>query len=250
VWIAHVTHALGGRLYIPDYYLCRIRIMDAAEPKLQVEGFATYTDVQVSDLVPWTPLKAGYSHVDTDSALFILQRVAQQFLGVVASEASTLPDGEVTPVWKRAVEGLREICDTCDTAIFNIHWICPHCGFCVCPACYQMAWDLEEGYDVPSLSHRGWPPCTTGTLPHLPSSLIVAQIIPADVLSDVLLRMLKVCETHHIRQEVPRPLQTMIDLISRQTPQSRFHNSRKGKGSKHRSGRPSVCLICYYVIFC
>ena len=74
--------------------ICRIRIMDAAEPKLQVEGFATYTDVQVSDLVPWTPLKAGYSHVDTDSALFILQRVAQQFLGVVASEASTLPDGE------------------------------------------------------------------------------------------------------------------------------------------------------------
>ena len=78
----------------PVYSLCRIRIVDTAEPKLQVEGFANYTDVQVSDLVPWTPLKAGYSHVDTDSALFILQRVAQQFLGVVASEASTLPDGE------------------------------------------------------------------------------------------------------------------------------------------------------------
>ena len=51
----------------------------------------------------------------------------------------------MTPVWKRAVQGLREICDTCDTAIFNFHWICQHCGFCVCPACYQMAWDLEEG---------------------------------------------------------------------------------------------------------
>ena len=68
------------------------------------------------------------------------------------------------------------------------------------------------------------------------------------VLSDVLLRMLKVCETHHIKQEVPRPLQTMINLISRQTPQSRFHNSRKGKGSKHGSGRPSVCSICCYVL--
>ena len=59
-----------------------------------MEGFANYTDVQVADLVPWTPLKAGYSHMDSDSALFILQRVAAQFLGVVAAEASTLPDGE------------------------------------------------------------------------------------------------------------------------------------------------------------
>lgn len=59
-----------------------------------MEGFATYTDVQAADLVPWTPLKAGYSHMDAESALFILQRVAQQFLGVVAVEAATLPDGE------------------------------------------------------------------------------------------------------------------------------------------------------------
>lgn len=74
--------------------LHRIRIIEAVEPQLQVEGFATYTDVQAADLVPWTPLKAGYSHMDAESALFILQRVAQQFLGVVAAEAATLPDGE------------------------------------------------------------------------------------------------------------------------------------------------------------
>ena len=198
--------------------LRRIRIKDSAEPQLQVEGFANYADVLATDLVPWTPLKAGYSHMDADSALFILQRVAPQFVGVVSAEASTLPEGEgksrerergrgrgvqcvpplpVTPVWKRAVQGLREVCDTCDTAIFNFHWICPHCGFAVCPACYQMGWDLEEGadlstfepnsppsssagYDVPSSAHRSWPGCTSGALSHLPSSLIVAQIIPAD----------------------------------------------------------------------
>ena len=107
----------------------------------------------------------------------------------------------MTPVWKRAVQGLREMCDTCDTAIFNFHWICPQCGFCICPACYQIGWDLEEGltnqltfhihtyiymfndcigYDVPSTSHKGWPICPYTSLSHLPSSLIVAQIIPAN----------------------------------------------------------------------
>ena len=116
----------------------------------------------------------------------------------VLHSLSLLP---VTPVWKRAVQGLREMCDTCDTALFNFHWICPQCGFCICPTCYQLAWDVEEGnlpqlrekylwsciyflssgYDVPSSSSQSrWPMCASTSLPHLPSSLIVAQIIPAN----------------------------------------------------------------------
>lgn len=59
-----------------------------------MEGFADYTDVQAADLVPWTPLKVGYSHMDADSALLILRRVAPHFLSVVAAEANTLPEGE------------------------------------------------------------------------------------------------------------------------------------------------------------
>ena len=61
------------------------------------------------------------------------------------------------------------------------------------------------------------------------------------VLSDVLSRMLKICEAHNIRQEVPRPLQQLISLISRQALQSRFQNDRKGKGCRSRGGKPSVC---------
>ena len=80
--------------YTPTHHSGRICVVETAEPKLQVEGFATYTDVQASDMVPWTPLKAGYSHMDSESALFILRRVAPQFLGVVSSEAATLPEGE------------------------------------------------------------------------------------------------------------------------------------------------------------
>ena len=33
--------------------------MDNSQPLVSVEGFADYSDVQVPDLVPWTPLKAG-----------------------------------------------------------------------------------------------------------------------------------------------------------------------------------------------
>ena len=65
-----------------------------AEPLLQVDGFANYTDVQAADLVPWTPLKAGYSRMDTDSALLTLRSVAPHFLSMVTNEAAMLPDGE------------------------------------------------------------------------------------------------------------------------------------------------------------
>ena len=54
--------------------------------------------------------------------------------------------------------------------------------------------------------------------------------------------MLKICEAHHIRQEVPRPLQQLISLVSRQTLKTRFQNNRKGKGPKSRNVRSSVCL--------
>ena len=39
--------------------------------------------------------------------------------------------------WKRAVRGTREMCDACATTIFNVHWVCPKCGFGVCLDCYK-----------------------------------------------------------------------------------------------------------------
>lgn len=47
-----------------------------------------------------------------------------------------LPTGQVA--WKRAVRGVREMCDVCDTTIFNLHWVCSKCGFGVCVDCYRM----------------------------------------------------------------------------------------------------------------
>lgn len=38
--------------------------------------------------------------------------------------------------WKRPVQGVREMCDVCETTIFNAHWVCGKCGYSVCSACY------------------------------------------------------------------------------------------------------------------
>ena len=52
------------------------------------------------------------------------------------------------PIWKCAVKGVRELCDTCDTTIFNLHWVCQHCGFSICPACFQVACISHNGKDT------------------------------------------------------------------------------------------------------
>lgn len=51
--------------------------------------------------------------------------------------------------WKRAVIGVREMCDTCDTTLFNIHWTCSKCGFVVCLDCYHSKSDEEKSKCLP-----------------------------------------------------------------------------------------------------
>lgn len=36
------------------------------------------------------------------------------------------------------VQGVREICDVCETTLFNFHWTCGKCGFVVCLDCYKV----------------------------------------------------------------------------------------------------------------
>lgn len=35
------------------------------------------------------------------------------------------------------MRGVREMCDVCETTLFNIHWVCRKCGFGVCLDCYR-----------------------------------------------------------------------------------------------------------------
>lgn len=41
-------------------------------------------------------------------------------------------------VWKKVVQKVREMCDVCETTLFNFHWACDKCGFVVCIDCYKV----------------------------------------------------------------------------------------------------------------
>ena len=62
-------------------------------------------------------------------------------VGSGAEPESAGPDGEGAQVqavgWKRVVQGVREMCDVCDSTLFNLHWACARCGFVVCIDCYR-----------------------------------------------------------------------------------------------------------------
>ncbi|KAL5108877.1 Lysine-specific demethylase 3A [Taenia crassiceps] len=52
--------------------------------------------------------------------------------------------------WKRPVQGVREMCDVCETTMFNSHWVCTKCGYSVCSACYYAkAGSLVKTKDSP-----------------------------------------------------------------------------------------------------
>lgn len=50
--------------------------------------------------------------------------------------SSGVVDGTVA--WKRVIQGVREMCDVCETTLFNYHWACGKCGFVVCIDCYKV----------------------------------------------------------------------------------------------------------------
>lgn len=87
--------------------------------------------------------------------------------------------------WKRVVQGVREMCDVCETTLFNYHWTCGKCGFVVCIDCYksrkygeEKKWNNEPGNDRDNFS---WLFCITNK-PHEQEKLILTQIIAGDSL--------------------------------------------------------------------
>lgn len=85
--------------------------------------------------------------LDRACATYILRFVGDNFLSLVEQEriakenvrpaagASTEQHPEIA--WKRAVSRVREMCDVCDTTLFNMHWTCNKCGYAVCLDCFK-----------------------------------------------------------------------------------------------------------------
>lgn len=87
--------------------------------------------------------------------------------------------------------GVREMCDVCDTTLFNMHWVCHKCGFVVCLDCYKVkaqkaenvSDDEEDSLDMEKDGgdeSRQWLTCSANRQPHDVDKLMLTQIIPAD----------------------------------------------------------------------
>ena len=96
---------------------------------------------------------------------------------------------DTTVAWKRVVQGVREMCDVCETTLFNIHWACSKCGFVVCIDCYKSrkegtfkSWDQDES--VKERDKFSWLLCAS-RVPHEQDKLMLTQIIAGNALIEL-----------------------------------------------------------------
>ncbi|OWK10484.1 KDM3A [Cervus elaphus hippelaphus] len=151
---------------------------------LRVEGFLTPNKYDSEAIGLWLPLTRNVVGTDLDTAKYILANIGDHFCQMVISEKEAMstiePHRQVA--WKRAVKGVREMCDVCDTTIFNLHWVCPRCGFGVCVDCYRMKRkNCQQGAAYKTFN---WLRCVKSQI-HEPENLMPTQIIPGKALYDV-----------------------------------------------------------------
>ncbi|KAM3937804.1 lysine-specific demethylase 3A [Leptodactylus fuscus] len=150
---------------------------------LREGGFLTPNKYDAEAINLWLPLLNSVVDLDLDTAKYILANIGDHFCKLVMSEKEVMAsvDPQKQVAWKRAVRGVREMCDVCDTTIFNLHWVCPKCGFGVCVDCHRMKKKNMNSNDDESFS---WLKCAKGQL-HEPDNLMPTQIVPGKALYDV-----------------------------------------------------------------
>lgn len=206
-------------VYCRFYEFRRLQYNENGE--LIVSGFLNpYTEPTQEDLNIWQPDEsteptAGF--MDIQVCRYILLHAGDQFCYLWRQEAEALKLHENhqnnTIAWKKIVKGIREICDVCDTTLFNFHWTCDKCGFGVCLDCFK---DRKEQRNacrkMRTSQQRGrdefyWLLCNS-TQKHQLNELMLTQIIAGDALN-VLGKML-----HHVRAvwQVPQVCGCLLSL--------------------------------------
>lgn len=148
------------------FFFALTRLAFTRKGILRVEGFLSPQQSDSMAMGLWLPAPAIQGGLDLDTSKYILANVGDQFCQLVMSEKEAMmmvePHREYKDrssgftlqimcdcshlllsssekvAWKRAVRGVREMCDVCETTLFNIHWVCRKCGFGVCLDCYRL----------------------------------------------------------------------------------------------------------------
>ncbi|XP_041079696.1 lysine-specific demethylase 3B-like isoform X2 [Polyodon spathula] len=155
---------------------------------LRVEGFLNPQQSDTQAMSLWVPSPTIPEGLDLETSKYILANVGDQFCQLVMSEkeAMMMVEPHQKVAWKRAVRGIREMCDVCETTLFNIHWVCRKCGFGVCLDCYRLrkSQPLDESEDNLEDEVFSWIKCAKGQ-PHEPQNLMPTQIIPGAALYNI-----------------------------------------------------------------
>ncbi|KAJ8250239.1 hypothetical protein COCON_G00221610 [Conger conger] len=163
---------------------------------VRVDGFSSPDQYDDEAISMWAPGVCEQNKLDVETAKYILSCIGDKFCQIAMSEitAATCIKKNVSLAWKRAVRGVREMCDVCEATLFNLHWVCQKCGFVVCVDCYR----TKERKASKEKDQYPWLKCVKGQ-PHDPKHLMPTQIIPGTVLADLLNTMHALRERFGIR---------------------------------------------------
>ncbi|KAK6185777.1 hypothetical protein SNE40_007932 [Patella caerulea] len=150
---------------------------------VSIYGFSELSDADPDDIEPWLPrTPVQMPKLDIETSKFIITKVGDKFCELVEQERESMSlvgkNGKIA--WKRAVQGVREMCDVCDTTLFNMHWVCNKCGFVVCLDCYKTK--VKGGTDTKVDEDHRWLTCSSNRSAHEPDKMMLTQIIPSDAL--------------------------------------------------------------------
>ena len=149
-------------------------------------------DAQIEDLKLWLPSQdLSPQNMDKETARTILTNLSSQFRTIYKQEleAETFTE-DLTPAWKRVVQGVREMCDVCEATLFNKHWACGKCGFVVCIDCYRARVNNQPSpavtvdADAKDKDFFHWLFCNNNKS-HQLDNLMLTQIIAGDALEEV-----------------------------------------------------------------
>nr|XP_006972810.2 probable JmjC domain-containing histone demethylation protein 2C isoform X1 [Peromyscus maniculatus bairdii] len=150
---------------------------------VRIDGFSSPDQYDDEAMSLWTHENYEDDEIDIETSKYILDIIGDKFCQLVTSEKTALSwvkkDAKIA--WKRAVRGVREMCDACEATLFNVHWVCRKCGFVACLDCYK----AKERKSSRDKELYAWMKCVKGQ-PHDHKHLMPTQIIPGSVLTDLL----------------------------------------------------------------
>lgn len=164
--------------------------------------------ISTADLGLWLPSPnlSIPNKINIEASMKILEDTGGQFCRFVEDEKEALKLNWTNKkekrkvVWKKCVNGVRELCDVCKTSIFNHHWSCGKCGFVVCVDCFRNKLEGNNQFTKISNIRYGkkiWLLCSD-QVEHRVDQLSITQILAGDSLFLVSKLMHEICILHNI----------------------------------------------------